>query len=117
MNTSLGGFQNRREKIERLATGPAQRTLWHDATRSFAKNKLAMAGLVFVLLMVICAVFAPLLAPWPYYKSDLSITLQFPNATHLLGTDDVGRDMLSRVIYGIAHRSSSPSWCSSSPSP
>jgi oligopeptide transport system permease protein len=78
-----------------------QRTLWKDATRSFARNRLAMVGLVFVVLMVVCAVFAPRLAPWPYYKTDLASNLQFPSAKHLMGTDDVGRDVLSRIIYGV----------------
>jgi oligopeptide transport system permease protein len=86
----------------RSATGaPRQRTLWKDSTRSFAKNKLAMAGLVFVFLFVSCAVFAPWIAPWPYFKADLANNLQFPSSQHIMGTDAVGRDMFSRIIYGI----------------
>jgi oligopeptide transport system permease protein len=80
---------------------PQQRTLWGDASRSFRRNKLAMAGLVFITLMVICAVFAPLLAPFPYYKANVLENLQFPDAKHWMGTDAVGRDIFSRIIYGI----------------
>jgi oligopeptide transport system permease protein len=77
-----------------------KRTLWKDAARSFFKNRLATTGLVIVLLFIFMAVFADLLAPTPYYKSVLSEALQFPSLRHLLGTDAVGRDFLSRIIYG-----------------
>ncbi len=77
-----------------------KRTLWSDAVRSFSRNRLAMIGLVIVSLLIFCAVFANFLAPEPYYKSDLAQVLQFPSAQHLLGTDPIGRDILSRLIYG-----------------
>lgn len=78
-----------------------QRTLWNDASRSFSKNRLAMTGLVIVALFLICALFANFIAPQPYYKSNLADNLQSPSLRHLLGTDPVGRDLLSRIIYGI----------------
>jgi ABC-type dipeptide/oligopeptide/nickel transport system permease subunit len=77
-----------------------ERTLWQDALRSFFKNRLATAGLVVVLIFILCALFAELLAPAPYDRSVLSETLKFPSANHWLGTDQVGRDLLSRIIYG-----------------
>jgi ABC-type dipeptide/oligopeptide/nickel transport system permease subunit len=77
-----------------------KRTLWRDAMRSFFKNKLATAGLVVILIFIFFAVFADLIAPTPYYKSVLSETLRFPSIQHWLGTDAVGRDLLSRIIYG-----------------
>lgn len=64
------------------------------------KNKLAVAGLVTIILLVLVAILAPVLAPFPYEEQDLSATYQFPNASHLLGTDNLGRDILSRLIYG-----------------
>jgi oligopeptide transport system permease protein len=78
-----------------------QRTLWNDATRSFAKNRLAMTGLVIVAIFLLCALFANFIAPQPYYKSYLADNLQGPSIHHLFGTDPVGRDLLSRIIYGI----------------
>jgi oligopeptide transport system permease protein len=78
-----------------------QRTLWRNAARSFYKNKLAMAGLVVVGNLAICAVFPYLLAPQSFYKASLIDNLQFPTPRHLFGTDQVGRDLLSRIIYGI----------------
>ena len=64
------------------------------------KNKLAVAGLVVIILLVLVAIFAPFLAPYGYEVQDLTATYQFPNGTHLLGTDNLGRDILSRLIYG-----------------
>jgi len=80
---------------------PAQRTLWRNAARSFSRNRLAMAGLVVVGILVLCAVIPFVLAPQPYYKASLIDNLQFPTARHWFGTDAVGRDLLSRIIYGI----------------
>lgn len=78
----------------------ADRTLWQDTRRRFLRNRLATAGLCVVGLFIVFAVFADVLAPAPYDRSVLSETLQFPSARHWLGTDQVGRDMLSRMIYG-----------------
>ena len=64
------------------------------------KNKLAVAGLVVIILLVLVAIFAPFLAPYGYEVQDLTATYQFPNGTHLIGTDNLGRDILSRLIYG-----------------
>jgi ABC-type dipeptide/oligopeptide/nickel transport system permease subunit len=68
--------------------------------RSFLKNKLAIIGLVIVVVFILMAIFADVIAPAPYYRSVLSETLDFPNAKHWMGTDAIGRDLLSRIIYG-----------------
>ena len=78
----------------------SQRSLWLDAVRSFSRNRLAITGLVIVAFLVICAIFANFLAPQPYYLSNLAENSQFPSWKHLLGTDPIGRDILSRLIYG-----------------
>jgi oligopeptide transport system permease protein len=74
--------------------------LWRDAAIRFSKNKLAMGALIIVLLLIFTAVFADLLAPTAYDFAVLTEARQFPSRAHLLGTDEVGRDMLSRMIYG-----------------
>jgi oligopeptide transport system permease protein len=74
--------------------------LWRDAAIRFSKNKLAMGALVVVLMLIFMAVFADLLAPTPYDFAVLQEARQFPSQAHLLGTDEVGRDLLSRMIYG-----------------
>jgi oligopeptide transport system permease protein len=79
---------------------PKERSLWRDALRSFFKNRLATAGLVVVSILIFSAVFANFLAPSRYDHSVLSETLEFPSPKHWLGTDQVGRDLLSRIIYG-----------------
>jgi ABC-type dipeptide/oligopeptide/nickel transport system permease subunit len=73
---------------------------WAGAWRRFRRNVLAMYGLVFVILIVIVGIFAPLLAPYPYNKNDLDHSLESPSAAHPLGTDELGRDMLSRIMFG-----------------
>jgi peptide/nickel transport system permease protein len=68
--------------------------------RVFVARKLAAFGLVVILLFIITAIFAPLLAPHDPYQQNLAISLQPPSQEYLLGTDQVGRDILSRLIYG-----------------
>ena len=68
--------------------------------RVFFRRKLAVIGLFIILAMVITAILAPLLAPYDPYKIFLSKALHQPNPENLLGTDTVGRDVLSRIIYG-----------------
>ncbi len=77
-----------------------ERSLWRDALRNFFKNRLAIFGLVIVSIFLVFALFAEILAPFPYEKSVLAETLQFPSTEHWLGTDQIGRDLLSRIIYG-----------------
>ncbi len=68
--------------------------------RVFFGRKLAVVGLVIIALLIVVAIFAPLLAPYKPLKINLDETLQDPSWRHLLGTDVNGRDTLSRVIYG-----------------
>jgi ABC-type dipeptide/oligopeptide/nickel transport system permease subunit len=70
------------------------------AWRRFARNKWAVGALIFILLQVIMAVFAEYVAPYDPLASDYTATYAAPNAKYWLGTDDLGRDMLSRIIYG-----------------
>ncbi|MFT8311829.1 MAG: ABC transporter permease [Sporolactobacillus sp.] len=63
-------------------------------------NKLAFLGGIFVVLLVFCAVFAPVITPFDPTKQSYSQILQPPSLTHWFGTDTLGRDLLSRVIYG-----------------
>lgn len=77
-----------------------QSTLWGDAAWRFSRNKLAVAALVVVGIFIFIAVFADLISPARYDFSALAEANQFPSWHHLLGTDAVGRDFLSRLIYG-----------------
>lgn len=64
------------------------------------RNKLAMIGLAVIILMVLAAVFADVIAPYSYTQQDLKNTFSTPGGIHLCGTDKVGRDIFSRLIYG-----------------
>ncbi|RVU47348.1 nickel transporter permease [Rubrivivax rivuli] len=68
--------------------------------RSFARNRLALVGLVLVLALVVLAVLAPWIAPHSPTVGDLAQRLQPPSATHWFGTDDQGRDIFSRLLHG-----------------
>jgi peptide/nickel transport system permease protein len=68
--------------------------------RAFARNPLGMAGLMIVLLLLLCAAFAPLLATADPTLQDLSLRLQPSSAQHWLGTDRMGRDTYSALVYG-----------------
>ena len=73
----------------------------YGAWRSFARNRLALVGLVNVLTLILVALLAPWLEPYSPFEGDLRTTrLLPPTAAHWLGTDDQGRDILSRVIHG-----------------
>jgi ABC-type dipeptide/oligopeptide/nickel transport system permease subunit len=70
------------------------------AWKRFARNRVALAALIFIVLQILVAVFARYIAPYDPYFSDYSVAYGPPSAKHLMGVDDLGRDVLSRVIYG-----------------
>lgn len=68
--------------------------------RRFARNRLALVGALIIGLMLAAAIFAPLIAPYDPLEQDLMQVLVPGSAAYPMGTDDLGRDMLSRIIYG-----------------
>jgi oligopeptide transport system permease protein len=83
------------------AAARRHRTLWRDAFNRLIQNRLALAGGILVLLIALTAIFAPIIAPYSYETPDFTAINAFPGAPgHILGTDEVGRDFLSRLIYG-----------------
>ena len=77
-----------------------KRSKFGEIVHRLRQSTPAMIALCFILLLVLSAVFAPLIAPYDYAKQDLANRFQMPNGSHLLGTDEFGRDILSRLIYG-----------------
>lgn len=75
-------------------------TTWNTAATLGRRNMLATAGMVMVIVFVGFALFAPWIAPQSPSNIDLPLRLQAPSAAHWFGTDELGRDILSRVIYG-----------------
>ena len=68
--------------------------------RTFTRNRLAVCAGIVVGILVVLAVMAPLLAPWDPHQPDTRRILAGPSASHWLGTDQLGRDVLARVLYG-----------------
>lgn len=84
------------KKSARAARIKNFREAWHR----FAKNNVAVIGLVVIVLLVLIAIFAPQLSPYRYDKIDPLNAYQAPSKEHLFGTDGLGRDLFSRVLYG-----------------
>jgi peptide/nickel transport system permease protein len=68
--------------------------------RAFRRNKLALVGGIVVVVLVVLAVFAHWIAPWDPNRPDVRKILDAPSKAHPLGTDQIGRDVLSRMLYG-----------------
>jgi peptide/nickel transport system permease protein len=80
------------------AAAPAQR---RRALRRLLRNPLAVTGLVVVVVAVLAALLADLVAPYPFAHTDFGAALQPPSGRHWFGTDELGRDQFSRVLYGL----------------
>ncbi|MGG7101943.1 ABC transporter permease [Rhodococcus sp. 24CO] len=87
-------------KVVTTKSETAERPARGQGLKAVLRKPVTMVAGIFILLLVIMAVFAPILAPHDPYVQDLVNRLQPPSANHLLGTDDYGRDVLSRLIYG-----------------
>ena len=75
-------------------------SLWRDAWHRLVQNRAAVVSLAYIVLLLLIAVFANVVAPFPFQQQDLDNTDLGPGAGHLFGTDGLGRDELSRLIYG-----------------
>jgi peptide/nickel transport system permease protein len=81
-------------------TARASRGLWHDALRRLMRNGPALIGLFFIALFVLVAILAPIISHYDPTIGVLSDQYQGPSLNHLMGTDKLGRDEFTRVIYG-----------------
>ncbi len=87
--------------VDQAVTAKApSNSLWASAMRRFFRNKTAVVGLILLTIFILSAIFAPLLTPYSPTQRDYRTRLQAPSAQHLLGTDYLGRDLLTRIIYG-----------------
>lgn len=80
--------------------GRAKNSQTREIISRFMKNKVAVAGFFIILLLVFCALFPSLIAPYSYETMSTGPSFANPSAEHLFGTDEFGRDIFSRVIYG-----------------
>jgi peptide/nickel transport system permease protein len=83
-----------------VSTGVETRSRWEDFRRVFLSNRLALFGTVVMSLFILMGIFAPLIAPYDPLQQDLAGKFAPPSRAHLMGQDELGRDILSRVIYG-----------------
>ncbi|MDB2411632.1 ABC transporter permease [Gammaproteobacteria bacterium] len=75
-------------------------SLWSDAWRRLLANKAAVVGGIILLILIFLAIFAPWIAPHSYSYQNLELGAQPPSGNFLLGTDTLGRDLFSRILYG-----------------
>ena len=91
-----------REKVERtLNESQSTPSYWAISIRRLLRKKIGVTCLVIIALMYGSGIFAPLVTPYGYNDQDLSNTKQSPSLTHPFGTDRLGRDSLTRIIYGL----------------
>ena len=72
---------------------------WRDVWRRLRKNRMAMFGLCVLVLLVFLAFFADVVAPYGYDEQNYSQMLELPSWQHIMGTDNYGRDIFSRIVY------------------
>ncbi|MDH5541258.1 MAG: ABC transporter permease, partial [Rhizobacter sp.] len=82
------------------SAAPAQAGPWRRGWRRLRRRRAAMIGLVIVLAFIAMALFAPWIAPYDPIATSWSAVRKAPSAAHWFGTDDIGRDVLSRVVWG-----------------
>jgi len=91
------------ERIERKNAKrkkPVKSTPSYEAWKRFKRNPTALIGLAVVIILILIAIFAPVIAPYDYQTQDYMAMMQKPSAAHWFGTDQFGRDIFSRCIYG-----------------
>ena len=98
MGTQPASLKAKQDEL-REELGPAN-TLWGDAYRRLIRHKLAMFGAVVLLIVVIMGIFGPVIAPYDPNGMDFAQRFAGPSLEHWMGTDDFGRDIFSRIIYG-----------------
>jgi peptide/nickel transport system permease protein len=83
-----------------VSTGVQTRSRRQDFIKTFLSNRLALFGMIIMAIFILLALFAPLVAPYDPLQQDLAGKFATPSAAHPFGQDELGRDILSRIIYG-----------------
>jgi peptide/nickel transport system permease protein len=99
LEAGAGGFGGAESQAAAYG-GITRQTQFGDVRRRFLRNRLAVIGLVMVAIVFLTAAFAPLISTHPPKAQNLENTLQTPSGEHWFGTDELGRDVFSRVVYG-----------------
>jgi len=94
-------YKEKKENTARSLEGMAvKKTLWQDVLARFLKNKSGIVGFVIVAVMILLILFAPFITKYDYAQQVFSERFLYPSSTHLFGTDNFGRDLFTRMLYG-----------------
>jgi peptide/nickel transport system permease protein len=95
-----GGLAEARQPVSNKPEDRVSRRSQHQTFRKFIKNKPAVIGLVILTILSVVAILSPVIAPYDWKQQDIINRFQGPSTTHWFGTDELGRDIFSRVMYG-----------------
>ena len=84
-----------------ILIGERSRSYWAISLRRLMRKKVGVVCLAVIVLMYGAGIFSPLVTPYDYNDQDLSVSKQGPSFSHPFGTDRLGRDMFTRVVYGL----------------
>ena len=93
-------LKKKKEYIETLETAARRHSQWRDIFGRLLRNKLGMVGLIVVALLLLMIILAGVITWFPYEKQNFMERFAYPSWTHLMGTDNLGRDLWSRLLYG-----------------
>lgn len=88
------------ESVSERPMGGKGKSLWHDARLRLQRNKLAIFGLFFLSVLIVVALLSPWIAPYEYDSQNLALGATPPSSQHWFGTDTLGRDQLTRILFG-----------------
>jgi len=97
INNGVNQLSAQSDIVEKI---PKKQSQLFVTWRRLKRSKMAMCGFVIIGLLFVTAIFAEFIAPYPYAQQNLKETFQYPSIKHLFGTDDFGRDIFSRIVYG-----------------
>lgn len=100
MSLQMDAFSPLQQATKAEVINRPSTTLWQDARRRFRMNPLAMGGLFVLILITLFALLGPFFSHFNYFTNDLHATLNEPSWIHPFGTDELGRDILTRTMYG-----------------
>jgi len=100
----LSIFASRKKRIDNdlevMVSMTRKKGQWRDIVARLLRNKLGMVGLIIVSVLLILVIFAPLFTPYDYSIQNASNRFVYPNRQHIMGTDNYGRDIWTRLLYG-----------------
>lgn len=93
-------MNQRRKSVLSENTPLKKRSYFAEIFHRLRKNPIAMISLMFLVILLVCVVFAGVISPYDYTKQSLTERFELPSVAHIMGTDDYGRDLFTRLLYG-----------------